>query len=275
MTQQVCANCGKVNDITASFCTQCGKPLSVNQPVKLEDTTSLENKIEEKGLTDLFKSEVMDGPPEPVAPPAPSSPELNPDPGKGETKPESMFPPPLKTDTFATMHMDASAIKDVFCEICKTELHTSTDKYCFNCGAPQHQLLEKCRNCKTPLIPEAKFCHNCGLAVVAIPQITLHMASNDLTFKIPPRAEVFTIGRNVPQQNNFVDLDLGPYGQRRVSRQHARFVLRDNQWLLEDLNSKAGTRIFNDRLTPFMPMPIENDMIIYFAELKFKVTMTE
>ncbi len=275
----VCANCGKSNEPDALYCTQCGNALFGNQPVtKVQpsevpvETSDFDKNdlVPPRSLTDLFPSDFAQ-----TAPPIPREktplPEL---PGKGETKPESMFPPPLKTDTFATLHMDASQIKDIFCDVCKTELRTPEDKFCWNCGAAQGKAIEKCRSCKTILMPDAKFCYHCGTPVLTIPQVTLHMANNDLTFKIPPRAEVFTIGRNVPQQNNFVDLDLGPYGQRRVSRQHARFILRDNQWYLEDLNSKAGTRIFNDRLAPFTPMPIENETIIYFAELKFKVAIS-
>ncbi|MCL4875960.1 MAG: zinc-ribbon domain-containing protein [Anaerolineae bacterium] len=268
-----CANCGKENDPGALYCGQCGKSLSDNQPITRtpenelldEDTAGMEKSdlVNEKSLSDLFKNDFANPSP-PVAPLSAV---------KGETKPEPLQPPSFKTDSFATLNVVASSIPEVFCEVCKSELHSKDDKFCSNCGAPQQQNLEKCRSCKTPLIPGAQFCHYCGAPVVAVPQVSLHMANNDLVFKIPPRAEVFTIGRNVPQQNNFVDLDLGPYGQRRVSRQHARFVLKENKWYLEDLNSKAGTRIFNDRLAPFEPKPVEDNMIVFFAELKFKISM--
>ncbi len=264
-----CAHCGKVNEPGALYCAQCGKALFGSQPVTqtpdgdaMEDTAGMDKNVLEgkpdKSLSDLFKNEFSQ-------PPASA---------QRETKPEPLQPPSFRTDTFATVNMDAASIRDIFCEVCKAELHSQDDKYCHNCGAPQKQNLEKCRSCRTPLIPEAHFCFHCGAPVVAVPQVTLHMANNDLVFKIPPRAEVFTVGRNVPQQNNFVDLDLGPYGQRRVSRQHARFVLKENQWYLEDLNSKADTRVFNDRLTPFEPRPIEDNTIIFFAELKFRIEMS-
>jgi pSer/pThr/pTyr-binding forkhead associated (FHA) protein len=81
----------------------------------------------------------------------------------------------------------------------------------------------------------------------------------------------YTVGRTVPQQNNFVDVDLGPMGQRKVSRQHARFYLRNNQWFLEDMNSKGGTYVYNNRLNPRQPEPLEDGMVIYFADIKFRL----
>jgi pSer/pThr/pTyr-binding forkhead associated (FHA) protein len=45
-----------------------------------------------------------------------------------------------------------------------------------------------------------------------------------------------------------------PLGDEYVSTQHARLVLHDGQWYVEDLGSTNGTYVGNERLT--RPSPV-------------------
>lgn len=174
-------------------------------------------------------------------------------------------------DFAQTLITEARALDADYCPFCSVERRKG-DKFCYACAAPLlASLLDFCRGCKYPLVPEAYFCYHCGLRVEVVPQLRLNMADGDVHFAIQATKETYIVGRNVPEQSNYVDIDLGPYGHRKVSRKHARFSLREDGWYLEDLGSKAGTRIFNHRLQPFDPVPLEPSMVIYFADLKFKL----
>lgn len=169
----------------------------------------------------------------------------------------------------------APAIQDAYCPHCNTELYARDQNFCQNCGTQLQENLARCRNCNTRLVPEAEFCFHCGAKVEDVPHLKLVLSDLDREYHVPDNTNSFIVGRTVPQQGIYVDLDLSDVGQRRISRQHARFTLRENQWYVEDMNSRAGTRVYNRRLEPFKPQPVEDSMVLYFADLKFKVVFDE
>lgn len=157
------------------------------------------------------------------------------------------------------------------CHVCKTDLAIAA-KYCHNCGTPiRVDAIATCRYCQSPLVPDARFCHTCGKPIEALPELVISILENNQIFSLRGDQTVYLVGREVPEQNNFVDVDLGQIGQRKISRQHARLILHDLVWYLEDLGSKGGTRIYNTRLLPNQPTPLEHDMVIYFADIKCKI----
>jgi hypothetical protein len=177
---------------------------------------------------------------------------------------------PAKSDENATLFTEMSKVKDQFCPSCRAEV-SEGHRYCWKCGhLLQKDMLEFCRSCKMILIPDAKYCHNCGVQVTPIPTLVIRSVGGDMEITLGGNQKEYQVGRTVPQQNHFVDIDLGPLGQRKVSRHHARFFLQDNQWYLEDLNSKAGTHVYDTRLQPNHPILVEDGMVIYFADVKFE-----
>ncbi len=69
------------------------------------------------------------------------------------------------------------------------------------------------------------------------------------------------------------DLDLGPYGgyDEGVSRRHARFSKRDEEYFLEDLGSANGTFINGKLLPPRQPAAVKNGDEIGFGTLLMRV----
>jgi hypothetical protein len=149
--------------------------------------------------------------------------------------------------------------------------------FCHRCGKAlvARDQLETCRHCRTPLVPKAHFCYMCGKRALNAPELTLQMVDGLQYFTFLGDQAAYLVGRQVPEQNHFVDVDLGEIGQRKISRQHARLMLHDKAWYVEDLGSKAGTRINNTRLLPNQPMQLEHGMLLYFADLKFKISIQE
>ena len=163
-------------------------------------------------------------------------------------------------------------IDEDHCPFCNAERRPGNDEFCYQCGNPlRMESIPFCGNCRSPIVPHARYCFHCGRSVETIARLVLRMANNNIPYHIKPEKQIYTVGRAVPQQNNYVDIDLGPFGQRKISRQHARIVLQETEWYVEDMNSKGGTRVYNTRLQPFTPTRIEDGMVIYFADVKFTV----
>jgi hypothetical protein len=174
-------------------------------------------------------------------------------------------------DINSTLATEVPEIDDHFCPFCHEEVRTH-DNYCWHCGTAMTKgKVETCRHCAAPIVPKALYCYRCGKSTEPTPELRLRLIESDTLYSLSSNQEFHTVGRNVPQQNNYVDLDLGPLGQRKVSRQHARFRHYENAWFLEDLNSKGGTRIYNARLQPNTPVRLEQGMVIYFADIKLKI----
>ncbi len=173
-----------------------------------------------------------------------------------------------------TLITDQPFIDPDFCPHCSASRRPD-EPYCYNCGQPLgHQDIRFCRYCNTPTVPGANYCYYCGRSTAPVPEMRLHYPDNNQTFEIIGTKDVHTVGRAVAEQNHYVDIDLGTLGQRRISRHHARFFLKDDEWFLEDLGSKGGTRVYNNRLQPNIPIRMEQGMVVYFADLKFTVDLS-
>lgn len=96
----------------------------------------------------------------------------------------------------------------------------------------------------------------------------LFIATSGVALAIPMLDEVL-IGRTDPTQLQPPDLDLQPYGggSAGVSRQHARFLRREEGWYIEDLQSTNGTYVNEVRLLPHRPVRLHSGDLVRFAQL--------
>jgi hypothetical protein len=178
--------------------------------------------------------------------------------------------PALALDNNATLS-GAFWVDEQHCPYCQSARHPE-GKYCYECGRPfPSHAVEVCRFCQAPVLPEARFCYHCGKSVLAGPQLVLTLLDSEEQIVLLGDKSHYVLGREVPEQNNFVEIDLGRVAHRKISRRHARFSLQEGHWFLEDLNSKGGTRIDNYRLYPNQPARLESGMVVYFAETKCKI----
>jgi serine/threonine protein kinase len=70
-----------------------------------------------------------------------------------------------------------------------------------------------------------------------------------------PQKDAVLIGRADPRGKVAPDIDLSIYGggTAGVSRQHARLLRKDDDWMIEDLHSTNGTFVNDRRVSPSQP----------------------
>jgi FHA domain len=132
-------------------------------------------------------------------------------------------------------------------------------------------------------------CHQCGREVTPAdlfriyfgerpPSIELSLTrlvvldvEVDAQFPLVTEGEM-TIGRVDPHRGIRPDIDLTKYDPAsRISRRHARIIVRGAQYLVEDLGSANGTIINgNKRLDPQEPYPLNNGDVIKIGETTLK-----
>lgn len=94
--------------------------------------------------------------------------------------------------------------------------------------------------------------------------------------EFPISRDEATIGRWDADNGIFPDVDLDTFDQEaKVSRRHARVILRDGKYLLEDLGSTNGTFINRGRrLLPGTPQPLADgdEIIVGKTFLRFRIS---
>jgi pSer/pThr/pTyr-binding forkhead associated (FHA) protein len=70
-----------------------------------------------------------------------------------------------------------------------------------------------------------------------------------------PQKDAVLIGRADPRGKVVPDIDLSSYGggTAGVSRQHARLLRKEDNWMIEDLHSTNGTFVNEERVPPSQP----------------------
>lgn len=119
------------------------------------------------------------------------------------------------------------------------------------------------------------------------PSGTIELASDRSQAPVEPMARILLSAQNVlidllaPPETGLIigrthgkaqaDIDLGPYdaADAGISRQHARLLRQETNWLIEDLNSRNGTYVNNVRLTPGAPRPLKDGDIIRCSHMSF------
>ena len=93
--------------------------------------------------------------------------------------------------------------------------------------------------------------------------------------EFPISRDEATIGRWDADNGIFPDVDLDTFDQEaKVSRRHARVILREGKYLLEDLGSTNGTFVNRGRrLLPGTPQPLVDgdEIIVGKTFLRFRI----
>jgi pSer/pThr/pTyr-binding forkhead associated (FHA) protein len=78
-------------------------------------------------------------------------------------------------------------------------------------------------------------------------------------------------------KKNTPDIDLGPHNGAKagVSRRHARFVLENDSWFLEDLGSTNGTYLNGGRIAPNQKMPVKKGDKVRFGQIELEFNLEE
>lgn len=136
-----------------------------------------------------------------------------------------------------------------------------------------------CVGCGRELNPGDSFCAWCGtpqLAAASAPRTTARLVvmgttEMDAQFSLRTQGESL-IGRLDPNRGIHPEVDLSRYDpSARVSRRHARIIVQNNQYLIEDLNSSNGTFINGQyRLAPRQPHPLNSGDEVRLGETMLK-----
>ena len=87
--------------------------------------------------------------------------------------------------------------------------------------------------------------------------------------RIPLKESTLVIGRVDPKRGHVPDIDLTPFDtSNTVSRQHARLHLNQDNFSLEDLNSRNKTRLGESILTPLKQEALQNGDVVSFGSVK-------
>ena len=87
----------------------------------------------------------------------------------------------------------------------------------------------------------------------------LVVQADNTTFDLAGKNEV-VLGREDPVSNIYPDIDLTPHGGEEggVSRLHAKLLLNDSQYLIEDQNSTNFTFVNKQKLAPKTPTAVKD-----------------
>ena len=141
---------------------------------------------------------------------------------------------------------------------------------------PVHAAGNVCPICGYDLIPNANFCDGCGTPVERQrrpPQGHLVLQSTGARIPLPQDKREITVGRLDPESGSAPDIDLtswDPGGY--ISRRHARFLIQEDQVLIEDLESTNYTFVNRRKLPPHQPQPIADGAEIRLGAVKLTFT---
>jgi len=98
---------------------------------------------------------------------------------------------------------------------------------------------------------------------------------SDRQVQLPVSTELL-LGRLDAAHGIFPDLDLTPDGglEMGVSRRHAKIVQRSGEFYIEDVGSANGTFLNSQRLTPYLPYPLDDGDEIQIGQLRLKIFLT-
>jgi hypothetical protein len=139
---------------------------------------------------------------------------------------------------------------------------------CATCGTVNRMGEAFCTNCGVSLAaapsgtgaPAAAMPTAAGVATAASPRLTIDEGKPTASsFDLAGKSEVL-IGREDPVSNVYPDVDLTPHGGEEggVSRMHAKLLINNGQYLIEDQNSTNYTFVNKQRLQAKVPTPIKD-----------------
>jgi uncharacterized Zn finger protein (UPF0148 family) len=143
----------------------------------------------------------------------------------------------------------------------------------------------KCPVCGTPADPDDTFCSTCGAALKQVstgapapapapapaqpvssvapsaaagrPRLVVDTSGAEIP--LPPGSELL-IGREDPVSGIFPDVDMTPHGGEEggVSRRHARLLVSNGQYAIEDLDSTNYTFVNRQKIAPHTRQPLRD-----------------
>lgn len=102
--------------------------------------------------------------------------------------------------------------------------------------------------------------------------VCINMPDSGRQVQLPVAPEI-QLGRLDTARGVFPDLDLTPDGGLNggVSRHHAKIRHQDGLFFIEDLGSANGTFLNGERLTPYLPHPLQSGDELQIGKLKLIV----
>ena len=98
------------------------------------------------------------------------------------------------------------------------------------------------------------------------------MAESKRQVQLPVVSEIY-LGRLDAAHGIFPDLDLTADGglESGVSRRHAKIHQKGNRFFIEDVGSANGTFLNGQRLTPYLPHPLQKGDKVQLGRLHLAV----
>lgn len=140
---------------------------------------------------------------------------------------------------------------------------------------PSPQAVVPCFQCGREMTPNDLYRIYFGERRPSVEGVTAKLVVMDVEieaqFPLAIDGEV-TIGRLDPHRGIRPEVDLSKYDPAsRISRRHARIIVRGNQFFVEDLGSANGTIINGSkRLKPTEPYPLANGDVLKIGETTLK-----
>lgn len=155
----------------------------------------------------------------------------------------------------------SNVIGSVFCENCGTQLPQQPAPHKPAVAQPQKAVQSPVDESNQDVVPE----YPAPVPDVVKPKLEyipgrLLLTVENISISIPPGKDLILLGREDPVSGIFPDIDFDPHGghESGVGRRHAQLILRDNEVLIEDLDSVNGTVVNKLRVKPREPVPIKH-----------------
>jgi pSer/pThr/pTyr-binding forkhead associated (FHA) protein len=148
----------------------------------------------------------------------------------------------------------------------------------------------ECPSCGRQHRPGTLFCSECGvylptggpLRTEPLPEeeqdvtrpatLRFIMQESGRQVQLPVVSEIY-LGRLDAAHGIFPDLDLTPDGglEGGISRRHAKIHHKAQRFFIEDVGSANGTFLNGQRLTPYLPHPLQNGDKLQLGRLQLSV----
>lgn len=153
-----------------------------------------------------------------------------------------------------------------FCEMCGVELLE-----CVNCGAAGTDPF--CGECGGPMVSRKIRRDNAATVQRSDDDSDAHTTGRRRSPRLQYRKGNISI---TPENNAVIGRKEGPYADALstldlISRRHARFILRDGQWYIDDLNSTNGCYVNDREVRPGTPARFDRGDVVDIGTYLFDV----
>ncbi|MBN1955506.1 MAG: FHA domain-containing protein [Anaerolineae bacterium] len=102
--------------------------------------------------------------------------------------------------------------------------------------------------------------------------LRVHILESGRQVQLSATSELL-VGRLDAAHGIFPDLDLTGDGglEKGVSRRHAKIIQRGGEFFVEDVGSANGTFLNDQRLTPYLPYPLNKSDQLQIGRIKLQI----